>query len=318
MSSSINLMDVYKKDEVVISNSKNHFGPQNGNHLKGTDLIRALEVSSILQSTLDLESLFNLFMREIQKTMPLVGLAYLNADLALHIEIGRKAEHLCTYRLLVGNQKLGEVMFFSMKAVSEPETIALENLLTSLLYPLRNAILYSHALQTALKDPLTGVNNRVSFESIIEREISLAKRHQTEFAVLMIDIDYFKKVNDEFGHLYGDCVLREVAQKIQKCIRTSDILFRYGGEEFVVLLSNTDRLGADLTSERIRAYIAKSFNSKAQDNINITLSIGATTLLHDDDSGSMLRRADTAMYQAKNTGRNCVCFATEKKPNEAN
>lgn len=307
MSSSGQTARTQQTDNIVISN----IGQEQTRYLDAnqgqSELNRALELSGVLQSTLDLETLFQLFAREAAKTVSFNGLVYSNRDINKKFETGRKARHQSHYRLVVGTQKLGELTIFRARKFSENETVALEYLLTSLLYPLRNSILYFHALQTALHDPLTGANNRAGFDEALAREIDLARRHDTPLSVLIADIDHFKKINDEYGHLYGDCVLREVAHRIQRCIRRSDMLFRYGGEEFVILLSNTTKAGANLTAERIRFAIARA-NRECEQGQEVTISLGGTNLREGDDAESLFARADNALYQAKNAGRNCVCF----------
>ncbi len=308
MASSTNIVDTQADDEVIISNTGSHFGGSADAEKSGADLGRALELTTILQSTLDMESLFQLFAREVKKHIACAGIHYTNAQIDVAYEFGSEARHKCHYRLIVGSQKLGELTVFRGVAFSEKETVTLEYLLSALLYPLRNAILYLQALQTALTDPLTGINNRAAFASCIQRELDLANRHKTPFSLLIADIDHFKKLNDTYGHLYGDCVLREVAQKIQQCIRSTDMVFRYGGEEFAILLSNTPYAGANLTAERIRFAIAKKLKKSESNAASVTISIGGAELREDDTSISLFKRADAALYQAKNAGRNCVCF----------
>lgn len=310
MASSFNIVDSAGTEDIVISNANYHFARPSEIEPATGDLMRALELSSVLQSTLDVETLFHLFTREAQKSVSFSGLIYYNKEFDLRFESGRSAKHQCHYRLLVGSQKLGELRLFRLKKFAEAETVTIEYLLSSLLYPLRNTILYHHALRSAMQDPLTGVNNRAAFESTLQREIDLARRHITPLAVLMADIDHFKQINDEFGHLYGDCVLREVAQRIQRCVRRTDIVFRYGGEEFAIILSNTSPEGAHLTAERIRFAVAKAGQFKKDDEPQtaVTVSLGGSSLREQDTPETLFKRADQALYQAKNGGRNCVCF----------
>ena len=129
---------------------------------------------------------------------------------------------------------------------SDGEIARLENFLCMLVYPLRNALQYHEAVLSSFTDPLTGACNRAAMQTAFERELNLARRQQTPLSVIMLDIDHFKKINDRYGHSNGDCVLRSVSQCVANTIRSSDMLFRYGGEEFVVLLSNTNRAGAKL------------------------------------------------------------------------
>ncbi|VAW75252.1 DIGUANYLATE CYCLASE (FRAGMENT) [hydrothermal vent metagenome] len=308
-----NAAKIQKSEQILISPSDTALDQHLGAEPNQEELRRALEMTALLQSTLDIETLLGFFIRETQKSIDLSGASYIHQEYDLALDLGNKSQFRFRYRLLVGNQKLGILTLYRHTDMDDAQTIKLEYLLSSLLYPLRNAILYLSALRTALKDPLTGVNNRTTFDKTLKREMDLARRYNTPFCMLMADIDHFKQVNDSFGHLYGDCVLRDVAQSIEQCIRSTDILFRYGGEEFVILLSNTSLSGAQLTAERIRNAVSKLGQQqqkeahKKSDN-NISISIGGSELTHIDTTDSLFTRADNALYQAKNNGRNCVLF----------
>lgn len=152
------------------------------------------------------------------------------------------------------------------------------------------------------KDYLTGILNRKGFESMLKREISFALRHKLPLSVVMIDIDYFKEINDTYGHETGDKVLKIFAKTLKKSIRQEDILGRLGGEEFVIAFPNTNIEQALSAAERIRQKIEK-MKIKAI-NGNITASFGITELLSTDDERSILKRADDALYEAKRHGRN--------------
>jgi diguanylate cyclase (GGDEF)-like protein len=157
-----------------------------------------------------------------------------------------------------------------------------------------------------LKDPLTGVNNRASFENTLRRETDLAHRHGTSLSMILMDIDNFQDINDRFGHLIGDCVLREVAQCAAGCVRSSDMVFRYGGEEFAIILSNTEIHGAELLAERIRRTVQRLCCNYGETSITVTASMGVATLVENDVDQGLLQRADRALYQAKGNGRNRV------------
>jgi diguanylate cyclase (GGDEF)-like protein len=166
-----------------------------------------------------------------------------------------------------------------------------------------------HRLATT--DWLTGLYNRRYFFELAEREVRLAERSEAPVAVIMLDIDHFKRVNDTYGHTCGDQVLNMVAQRCQAALRSTDIMSRYGGEEFVILLPHTDIDAASNVAERLRLNVA---NEPVQtDNgtlTGVTISVGITsaegTVLNLDD---LLEEADTALFTAKRTGRNRVCIA---------
>ena len=165
-----------------------------------------------------------------------------------------------------------------------------------------------------LTDSLTGVHNRRYFEQRLREEVDRALRKGYPLSCLLVDLDHFKQVNDEHGHLIGDVVLREVAELIKDQLRLSDAMARYGGEEFAVLLVQTDAVTARAISERIRQAIATQPIRLPDDKaIHVTLSIGFSTLKEevrradvDAKARDLVGRADHALYTAKRTGRNRV------------
>ncbi|HEY0892218.1 MAG TPA: GGDEF domain-containing protein, partial [Cellvibrio sp.] len=208
---------------------------------------------------------------------------------------------------------LGEIIFSRSKRFAEAELITLEFLLSSLIYPLRNAIRYQTAMRLALLDPLTLLGNRAALDTALRRELQMAERHQHELSLLMVDVDFFKKINDEYGHHRGDLVLCEIAKGIQSACRGSDITFRYGGEEFVVVLGKTDAERAKIIAERIRQQIAESHIKYNGKTIGTTVSIGIATRHSNEKEhiNDLFERADKALYIAKNSGRNCVISSDE-------
>ena len=275
----------------------------------GIDALQSLELSNRLHSSLDINKLLETYVTETNRIIPIDGLHFHNDDLNFQYKKGRMSRHSCNYRLLMGGQNLGEIHFFRGKRFAEEETVRLEYMLSSLLNPLHNSLMYQQAVNSALIDPLTQVNNRSTFEATLNREVSLAKRHHTSLAMLVVDIDHFKKINDDYGHLIGDCVLRDVAKCINSVIRNSDIVFRYGGEEFVILLSNTGQTGAMLLAERIRKAIAGFECSYGTSSTRVTASLGIACLKESEQPMALFSRADSALYKAKNQGRNQSAYS---------
>jgi len=157
----------------------------------------------------------------------------------------------------------------------------------------------------ALTDPLTGLFNRRAMDQRLD-EI-WAKPDAEGLAIVVMDIDFFKRINDTYGHADGDCVIRWVAATLCRCIRAGDSAFRYGGEEFMVLLPNTSLEGAVSLAESIRGRIEAchlAFSSHWQ--VPLTVSLGVASRKQQDDPTSMFERADRALYQAKHDGRNRV------------
>jgi diguanylate cyclase (GGDEF)-like protein len=185
----------------------------------------------------------------------------------------------------------------------------IELFIGSFVFALRNAMHYQEALALALLDPLTMLGNRAALDSAIGRELPLAQRHHQDLSILMIDVDHFKSINDSYGHDKGDQVLREIAKIIQHVCRETDMFFRYGGEEFLVILRNTNTQGAGIIGERLRQQIASTaINIKEGGAIRPTVSIGISSLHHEhkEKVQDLLKRADVALYKAKSSGRNCV------------
>lgn len=165
--------------------------------------------------------------------------------------------------------------------------------------------MYSHTRHLSLTDSLTGLYNRRHLDSTLECEFLRAKRYNNNLSLAVIDIDFFKKVNDTYGHLCGDYILKETAYIIYDTFRKTDIVFRYGGEEFVVLLTETSPENAKIPLERLRCNIENAKFRFKDKNLNITISIGAASVNEDTESaGQLLDNADKALYEAKNSGRN--------------
>ena len=276
----------------------------------------ALRLASVLQTSLNIEQVFTTFIKEVNQIVPITGADYSNSAINTHCQFGEKDKHSVTYRLTVTEQALGEISFSRRKKFTIKETKFLEYLLCGLVYPLKNAISYQEALQAALKDPLTGVYNRASMDNTIAREVELAKRHKTCLSLIAIDIDHFKHINDTFGHSSGDCVIRAVADLIEQTVRGTDIVFRYGGEEFVVLLSNTDIKGAVLLAERIRRKVEACEIACNGANISATISSGVAWLENNETPQTLFNKADKALYAAKSGGRNCVRHTLTEKDYE--
>ncbi len=156
-------------------------------------------------------------------------------------------------------------------------------------------------------DGLTQVHNKRYLYEALERELVRGRRHNRNLAVLMFDIDHFKRINDLHGHLAGDFVLKEMARIVQGRIRRDEVFARYGGEEFCIILPETTLEGAVELAERIRQQIEEQTFVFQQDEIKVTVSIGAAGMTDDDrNANELLKRADERLYEAKHSGRNCV------------
>ncbi|TDY02811.1 diguanylate cyclase [Thiohalophilus thiocyanatoxydans] len=156
-------------------------------------------------------------------------------------------------------------------------------------------------------DELTGVHTRNSIMEIFSRMLTQSRSQKTNLSLAMVDLDHFKQINDTHGHLAGDKVLKEVGEKIQGLLRSEDFVGRYGGEEFMIILNNTDLAGSNIVMERLRSSVSDNpIEIDDDQHIQVTLSAGVTTLREEDDEDSFFHRADEALYEAKNGGRNRV------------
>ncbi|HKO48652.1 MAG TPA: GGDEF domain-containing protein, partial [Polyangiaceae bacterium] len=167
--------------------------------------------------------------------------------------------------------------------------------------------------ELTLRDPLTRAYNRRYFDRRLLEELSFARRQHSPLSLLIIDIDHFKLVNDNYGHPVGDLVLERVASSIQRVVRPEDVFARYGGEEFVVIARQTSQKNAQVLAERIRRHVAALSVALAHDAIQVTVSIGLAALSEESEYSSreeLVAAVDAAMYAAKSAGRNRVCAAS--------
>jgi two-component system cell cycle response regulator len=167
---------------------------------------------------------------------------------------------------------------------------------------------YEMAVQSAITDKLTGLYSRGYFDHFLDLEIKRSYRQKTPVALLMIDIDNFKQINDNFGHLAGDKILKQLGDLIKFNIREIDLAARYGGEEFAVVMSNTDTHRAEKAAERIRQSIQE--HGFVDSDFTVTVSIGIALFPLDAKSmDELIEKADTSLYKAKRDGKNRVCAA---------
>jgi diguanylate cyclase (GGDEF)-like protein len=159
----------------------------------------------------------------------------------------------------------------------------------------------------ATTDPLTGIFNRRHFMALLAREAQRTARYATTFSVLMLDIDHFKRINDTYGHAIGDEAIKAMAGAASKHLRPTDMIGRFGGEEFVVMLPHTDEAGAVVAAERIRESVGKVVVPAGTQDVRFTVSIGAATCTPKASVDQLLECADKALYAAKSGGRNQVC-----------
>jgi len=220
-------------------------------------------------------------------------------DIIFFIDKGNSNEHFATYEIRI------------LKSFLQTVSVIYENMV---LYT-RLHKLYEIKVQEAMRDGLTKLYNYRYFIQELERETNRARRFNTSFSILMIDIDFFKKYNDTYGHLEGDKILRTMADLFIHNTRSTDTVARYGGEEFVIILPGLKKKDAKMIAEKLRKLIEHHdfYNEEVQSYNKLTISIGVANFPEDSKQPSqLLKLADKALYQAKNEGRNRVSEAKEE------
>ena len=268
------------------------------------------QVLKRLYSTLEIHPFFDQIFDYLQRYYEIDGLKYEHADMNVYYSRGKMSGHMLEYFFELNGTTYG-VLNLSRAGhpFSDDEIATLKPFIQELLMPLRNCLRYLKAVTASHTDALTQTSNRRAFDIHLERELSLASRHQSPLSLLLIDIDNFKQVNDTYGHTAGDAILQNVARKLIEVCRSSDSVFRHGGEEFAVVLSHTTAEGAQNLAAKICREIEALNTPIETQSISVTVSIGLTTCHTKTKPESMFRTADSALYAAKGAGKNRYFFS---------
>lgn len=272
--------------------------------------INRTELLISLQTSLDPVKVLERFLVHISVHFGVAGLkAELPGYAAAPQVLGSNARHHLELRMRQEDGEPVVVTLMRSKPYSGREQTALEEYAGLLHFPLRNALLYQQAVMKGRQDDLTGLYNRAALRDSVEREVSLAQRHREPLSLVMLDVDGFKAINDHHGHQLGDKVLRALAEIMRDCARCSDLLFRYAGDEFLIVASHTDAEGAEQLAERVRQHAAElDLRSKAG-RADVRVSVGVAEMAGDDSFERFFERVDQALYAAKRSGRNRVVAA---------
>ncbi len=268
--------------------------------------LKILQLTDLLSRHLDLEDIFKVFSIETGSLVPHNSYRYVSELHKARVKFGKLNRHSLHYHLTIEQMDLGEFTIYRKEPFSTNEVCQFEELLCSLVYPLKNALMYLIAIHSAYKDPLTNINNRAAMDKLLPREVRLAKRHDQRLAMMIMDLDGFKTINDSCGHDAGDRLLKKVAEVVMSRLRDTDMLFRYGGDEFVAALPLTDMQGAIDVADRILVGIKDMDLDGFDDFTEVGMSIGLSMLHAGDDFNRFFKRVDKALYQAKNTGKHKV------------
>ncbi|MEH6469196.1 MAG: GGDEF domain-containing protein [Porticoccus sp.] len=265
-----------------------------------------LQLHQQLQGTLDTGTLINRFFSWLSEQQLAGGVEYIHPDENLALSAGTKKHHQAHYVLRLEQHYLGEITITSQKRFIEQGLFTQEQSIGVLVHYLKNSIAHQALEKVAFHDSLTGVMNRTALDELLPKETKRAQRYGYNLSVLMIDIDHFKSINDCIGHMGGDLILQQVSQAIQSQLRNSDLPFRYGGDEFLLILPNTHLEGAHQAANQIMASLNKAMSETSDQEVSPKLSIGVASYQHGESHEELIRRVDIALYEAKNNGRNCI------------
>ena len=241
-----------------------------------------------------------------RRVMEIARKVFAGDNTAQYITFDDQPYHVQQWRLQ-GNRRQSDTILLVREAKMEREELCLINDALQILHePLQRALEYEDLFEMANNDALTGLANRRVFEDRIDSMLDGARRHNRPISLASMDLDYFKQVNDTFGHIEGDRVLQLVAAAMKKTIRSSDLLARMGGDEFVLVLPDTSLKAAQSLAERLCRAIQK-LKIKIPDGRQLGVSIGLIQYQPDMGREELLVKADEILYQAKSEGRARVC-----------
>jgi diguanylate cyclase (GGDEF)-like protein len=216
--------------------------------------------------------------------------------------------------LVLNENCLGSISVFSVKkhAFTQESENIIQLLAKDFPMIIKLMLLYAETKRLSITDGLTGINNNRYFKEILDLEFERAKRYRRNLCLILIDVDHFKSINDTYGHLQGDIVLKELASILKQDIRKGDFVARYGGEEFAVITFDTDLIATLGVAEKIRQKIAEQSFETDHGILKVTISLGVASISDSTETiFDLIKRADQALYKAKNEGRNRSCIDTE-------
>ncbi len=278
----------------------NHFSPFNAFNVLAAEKAEhnkhGIVLLEQLQTTLELDKILTIFSMEAAKFVDFSGLYFKNQSLSKTLRGSRKAKQERQFELKIHDEFIGVLTYAVNTPISITNYKVLEQLHQYLVYPLKNALQYHHAMQLAMQDSLTGLGNRRYFDEQLKRALHNANRHHSQIGLLLGDLNKFKAINDTHGHDIGDQVLQQFAQALRTCVRDSDSIFRFGGDEFAILVENASEYALDIIESRILKAID---NNALLTKYQVTCSLGKTFMNRADNESSLFKRADQALYRQK-------------------
>jgi diguanylate cyclase (GGDEF)-like protein len=310
---------LYKKFSAksnIYENIKNEYGrllsenvrlktDKNDLHNNLEQIIALYDITKQICRSLDSDKVFNYFCEEMGKYIEFTDCKFVKkeADLSSYI-------NYTIVPLMIDKNTIG---YLIVGGIKEQDKGRFNILSQQFALGIKRAILYQKVQELAITDSLTQISSRRYYLERFHEEIERSKKFSYNFSCFMIDIDHFKSYNDRYGHLVGDVILKEVAKLIKENIRQIDLLGRYGGEEFSIILTETDREQTLLVAERIRQTMESKYIKAYDEDLRVTVSIGISFFPENGkDIESLIDKADLALYLAKQQGRNRVCVFKSK------
>lgn len=265
-----------------------------------SNIFTLYEITKDISRAQDEKEIMSIFKEEIQRHLVFQDCKLLES----HAET-KDIEDSSIFPLHSEKKVIG---FLAIKGLKEDEQDNFSIMANQLALGLKRVRLYQEIERLAITDSLTGVLTRRYCLERFNEEFQRAIKHKSQLSFLMIDVDHFKDCNDKYGHLVGDAVLKEIGIIIKANIREIDLLGRYGGEEFCVVLPDTPKEGGEFAAERIRQSIAQSEIKAYDESLKVTVSLGLATFPEDAASPQeLIDKSDWALYRAKKLGRNRIC-----------
>lgn len=258
------------------------------------------EVTKEICKSLDENKIFELFKEQISRQVIIEDMRFIKKEADLS-----DCRDYVTLPLEIDKGIAG---YLCAKGIKQEQAGTYHILAQQFLLGIRRAVLYQKVQDLTITDSLTAVLNRRYWQERFAQEIDRSIKFKLKFSFFMVDIDRFKEINDQYGHLVGDAVLKEVSKRLRENTRQIDLVCRYGGEEFSVVLIETDKAQALVVAERIRKLCEEKYIKVYDETIRVTVSIGISNFPEDfDTQDSLVEKADSALYKAKQDGRNKVC-----------
>ncbi len=264
------------------------------------------DITRALCKSLEEEKVFAIFKEQLKKYIGVSDCKFTREDIE-----PQEYKEKTVVPLKIDKDNLGLLI---VGGIRERDLDTFNILAQQFLLGVKRAILYQRVQAIAITDGLTQVFSRRYCLGRFREEIERSKKFKHNFSFMMIDIDYFKNYNDRYGHLVGDAVLREVADTIKESVRQIDLVGRYGGEEFLIILVETAAQQSGFVAERIRKAVEDRQIKVYDEDIKVTISIGVATFPEDArEPQAIIERADRALYRAKEAGRNKACLYSDTK-----